>query len=121
MADQHASLTVERWSRFSRDQQVLMIGNEMHRAAKLFTPGERERLRNCYERILRLSDLTVATDPGSGFRKELLRWRDLIAALYIAPEPSPADHAAAFRCLLRFTPGASLQIPFVLAEIGAGG
>ena len=27
---QHASLTLERWAAFSRDQQVLMIANEMN-------------------------------------------------------------------------------------------
>ena len=112
-ADQHASLTAERWTAFSRDQQILMIANEMHRAAKLFAAEDRERLRSGYERVLRLTDLTAATRCGRTFRRELLRWRDLVAALYISPEPSPAAHRAAFRCLLRFTPAASAQIPHV--------
>jgi hypothetical protein len=43
-----------------------------------------------------------------------LRWRDLIAELYIRTEPSAADHDAAFRCLLQLTPVAAQQIPFVL-------
>jgi hypothetical protein len=110
--DQHASLTPERWSAFSLDQQILMIGNEMHRAAGLFAPADRERLIGCYERALRLTDLTIETQPKSTLRGELLRWRDLIATLYISPDPSPAAHREAFRALLLFTPVAAAQIPY---------
>lgn len=48
-------------------------------------------------------------------RRELLRWRDLVAALYLETTPHPAEHAAAFRCLLRFTPGSARQIPLLAA------
>lgn len=34
---QHSSLSPARWATFPLDQQVLMIGNEMHRAGKLMT------------------------------------------------------------------------------------
>jgi len=56
---QHAGLSPERCAAFSLDQQVLMIANEMNRAAKLMAPADRERLRSAYERILQLADLTV--------------------------------------------------------------
>jgi hypothetical protein len=111
--DQHASLSPERWSAFSLDQQILMIGNEMHRAAGLFAPADRERLLGCYERALRLTDLTIQTQPKSTLRHELLRWRDLIAALYVSPEPPLAAHREAFRVLLQFTPAAYAQTPYV--------
>lgn len=114
MSAQHAALAPERWARFSLDQQVLMIGNEMNRASKLFAPEDRERLRNCYHRVLELLDLTVAVNERATLRRELLRWRDLIADLYVSPEPDPALHRAAFLCLLRFTPPASQQIPYLL-------
>jgi len=112
-SDQHASLTPERWGAFSLDQQILMIANEMNRASKLFGAEDRERLRNGYERVLRLTDLTVAIQSRKNFRRELLRWRDLIAALYISPDPSPAEHRDAFRALLQFTPAAAAQIPYL--------
>ena len=48
------------------------------------------------------------------FRRELLRWRDLIAVLYLQPGPDLEAHRAAFRCLLRFRPEASRQIPLLL-------
>ena len=114
MPDHHVLPEPERWSAFSLDQQILMIGNEMNRARQLFAPEDRDRLLSSYERVLRLTDLTVATRPLPGLRRELLRWRQLIAALYVSPEPSPAAHRDAFRCLLQFTPAASAQIPLVL-------
>lgn len=117
---QHGALTVERWARFSLDQQILMIANEMNRVSKLLGSAHREHRRNAYERILALTDLTVQARPEPGFRRELLRWRDLIAALYASPDrdekEAAAEHAAAFRVLLRFTPEASRQIPHVLGK-----
>src|SRR3990172_5993151 len=107
MGAQHASLTRERWSAFSLDQQVLMIGNEMHRCAKLFAPEDRARLRSGYERVLRLADLTVSCRPRRAVVRELLRWRDLVAALYVSDHPSPQGHAAALRALLSLTPAAA--------------
>jgi len=56
---QHATLTPERWTTFSLDQQILMIANEMNRASKLFGAEDRDLLKGCYERVLRLTDLTI--------------------------------------------------------------
>ena len=114
MKGQHASLSSQRWACFSFDEQVLMIGNEMNRAAKLLTPCDGEHLRACYERILTLVDLTVQVQDRPSRQRELLRWRDLVAGMLIAETPDAEAHAQAFRCLLRFTPAASAQIPFVL-------
>ncbi len=111
---QHASLTPRRWARFDLDQQVLMIANEMNRASSSFVTGGQASLEKCYERVLRLVDLTVATQRRKGLRRELLRWRDLVAALYVAPRPDREAHAAAFRSLLQLTPAAARQIPHVL-------
>jgi hypothetical protein len=111
---QHASLTPERWARFDLGRQILMIANEMNRASGLLAPESRPSLLRAYERVLRLVDLTVATRSRRGLRRELLRWRDLVAALYIAPRPDAASHTAAFRCLLQLHPTAARQIPYVL-------
>lgn len=107
----HAGLAPERWATFSRDQQVLMIANEMNRAAKLTAPTDRERLRNAYARVLQLADLTVGGASRASFRRELLRWRDLVAALYLAPAADPVAHATVLRALLLLTPVASQQLP----------
>jgi hypothetical protein len=114
MTRQHASLTEDDWSRYTLDQQVLMIGNEMKRAMRWLDSEDTDRLRNCYERILNLTDLTIRTNTKSTLRRELLRWRDLIAQLYISPAPDMNEHKAAFKVLLCFTPEASKQRQYVL-------
>lgn len=108
---QHAGLTRERWQTFDRDQQVLMIANEMHRGTRLTEPAA---LRRCYERVLRLTDLTVEVAVGFAFRRELLRWRDGVAELYLAPRPAPERHRQLLLCLLLTTKEAARQRPFVL-------
>jgi hypothetical protein len=45
-------------------------------------------------------------------RRELLRWRDLVAAIYAGHADAPT-HGAAFRALLCFTPAAYRQIPYM--------
>ena len=116
---QHAGLDPARWSRLSRDQQVLMIAKEMNRARKLTSDEDRERRLNSYVRILQLTDLTVRVQTGRAFRRELLRWRDLVAELYVAARPDPAAFDAAFRCLLQLTPAAHTQLPYLLPETTA--
>ena len=111
MATQHAGLSEDRWRRFSLDQQILMIGNEMSRARSFLAPADRRLLEGCYERALRLVDLTVQVNPRRGLRRELLRWRDLLAELYIAEVADRAAHDIVFRGLLQLTPAAFAQIP----------
>ena len=113
---QHASLSVERWSVIPLEQQILMIANEMNRASKLLQPEDLARRTGSYERILRLVDLTIETRNQRGLRRELLRWRELIASLYHATESDQALHRAAFRCLLQLNPTAARQIPFLLTD-----
>jgi hypothetical protein len=112
---QHAGLPPGRWASFTLDQQILMIGNELNRAAKLLEPSDSDRLRNAYARVLALTDLTIEGQRRRTLRRELLRWRDLVAGLYLAGAADPARHAAAFRTLLRFTPAAARQIPLLAA------
>lgn len=107
---QHASLTLERWLTFSFDQRILMVANEMHRVAKLTEPDDRARRANAYERVLALTDLTIQAPSRPAARRELLRWRDLVAALYVQPEADHVAHAALLTCLLRFTPEAARQL-----------
>ncbi|NJD20777.1 MAG: hypothetical protein FIA95_16015 [Gemmatimonadetes bacterium] len=111
---QHASLTPERWARFTLDQQILQVGAEMHRASASMARGDAAALRNGYERVLRLLDLTAQVSSGYRLRRELLRWRDLIAELYISDHPDEEAHRAAFRVLLLMRPEAAKQIPYLL-------
>ena len=108
---QHAGLTVERWRLFDRDQQLLMIANEMHRASQLKEP---EAVRRCYERVLRLTDLTVQATTRPTFRRELLRWRDLVANLWLGGQPDRDRHLDALHTLLLMSPETARQRPWVL-------
>ena len=78
-------------------------------------PESGDSRRLCYERVLRLVDLTVEVQSGRSLRKELLRWRELIAGMYIEPEPDPENHREAFQCLLLMTPESAEQIQYVCA------
>jgi len=107
---QHSNLTPERWRRFSSAQRILMIANEMHRTTRLMGPADRASRSLAYERVLRLVDLTVAVAERRSSRRELLRWRDLVAALYIDERPQPGSHRTALRVLLQQTPESAAQI-----------
>ncbi|HEX4954002.1 MAG TPA: hypothetical protein VF017_11485 [Thermoanaerobaculia bacterium] len=111
---QHATLTVERWSEFTLPQQLLMIANELHRGSKLLARGDHEGLRRCYERSLALTDLTIACARHPPLLRELLRWRDLVAELYLTPQLAPQAHLATLRALLHFDRETAAQIPWVL-------
>ena len=113
---QHSNLSEERWSGFGLDQQILMIANEMNRASSLLRSGDIVRTKSCYERVLQLTDLTVGVQTKSTLRRELLRWRDLIAQLYVEDTARPEEHRQAFRCLLFFTPEAARQIPYLALQ-----
>jgi len=113
MAAQHQGLSAERFARFSRGQQLLAIANEMNRASKLFRAEDRERLLRAYERVLALVDLAVEVNHGRSPRRELLRWRGLVAEQYVAQAPDPQLHARCFRALLQLHPETWRQLPFV--------
>lgn len=118
---QHSTLTQERWSSFSPSQQILMIANEMNRAKRLFSPLDKEGLMLCYERILYLTDLTVQSNPRKGFRKELLRWRDLAAEEYLSlsagdgvRNPDINRHLQIFKSLLLLSHESAKQTPYLI-------
>lgn len=107
---QHANLTPERWGRFPHFQQILMIANEMNRATHLIEHGDVVGRRLAYERVLRLVDLTVAVAERRSVRRELLRWRDLVAVLFLDEAARPDAHRSALRALLQQTPASAAQI-----------
>ena len=111
---QHASLTLERWSALSLDRQILSIASEMNRAGKLFAPQDRGRLRNAYQRVLRLADLTVEARLAWSLRSQLLRWRERAGIVHL--EPDEAQHLELLREPLLMTPDSAKQLPFLMAE-----
>jgi ADP-ribosylglycohydrolase len=108
---QHVGLTLDRWRSFDHHRQVLMIANEMHRGSKLDDP---EALRRCYERVLRLADLTAQAAERPTFRREILRWRDGVAELYLDPQGRPGQHRKLLACLLLLSTEAARQRLYIL-------
>ena len=84
--EHHKTLTLEKWSNYSRAQQVLMIANEMNRAGNLIEKNMITEVKNCYERAFELIDLTTADLKWKGRLKELRRFRELLAVLYLEKE-----------------------------------
>lgn len=107
---QHGGLTLERWRRFTLEQQILSIAAEMQRVRHSLEGGAESSVRLGYERVLRLVDLTVAAHRSPRLWRELLRWRGLAAEQYVAPAPSLQLHMELLRCLLRFTKETSKQV-----------
>jgi len=103
------SLPPERWARFGLGQQTLQIGVALQRALK-FLPGSSLHLRSCYERAMELVDLTVQVQANSGLRRELLRWREVVAELYLRSESDPIAHRQALRVLLLLHPESAKQV-----------
>jgi hypothetical protein len=116
---QHSALTLESWSRYTLEQQILMIANELQRARRFMDVAERTTRTACYERALRLVDLTASARHRLALVRELLRWRDVAAELFLDPLPRPREHAAALRALLLLTPGTAQQIPLLGLEAGS--
>lgn len=107
---QYSSLPSERWARFDLGQQILQIAVEMQRALKYLRAERSLQLRSCYERAMGLVDLTVQVQENAGLRRELLRWREMVAGLYLRREPDPRAHRQLLRVLLRLHPESARQI-----------
>lgn len=106
---QHSTLSPDRWRTFGSERQLLMIANEMNRVTSSLEPQYEQSRRLGYERVLALTDLTIEITERRGLRRELLRWRDLVAELY-CNEANPTAHAAAFRVLLLLSPRGRAQL-----------
>ncbi|MDT8369499.1 MAG: hypothetical protein RQ745_09855 [Longimicrobiales bacterium] len=110
---QHSGLSAERWAEFDAPHQLLMIANEMNRIRKL--PDEdRTGRQRALARVLRLTDLTLDATRRRGLRRELARWRDLAAVLYLQDDADREGFLRAFRALLLLHPVTARQIPLLI-------
>jgi hypothetical protein len=87
-----------------------MIANDLQRASKWMKPEETDLRRGSYARALALTDLTATGTERFALRRELLRWRDLLAELYVDELPRPDRNRELLRVLLLFTFETSRQI-----------
>ena len=102
--------SASRWGEFTLAQQIIMIANDLHRASKWMKREDVELRRGSYARALALTDLTAAGTARFAVRRELLRWRELLAELYVDETPRPDMNRELLRVLLLFTFESSRQI-----------
>lgn len=119
MATQHADLIEASWERLGLDRQILTLAAEMYRGRGRLKVGDTAEVRRVYERVLNLVDLTVAVNTSRGLRRELLRWRELVAGLYVAAAIDPGEHDAALGFLFTFSPAAFEQRAYLMPELPA--
>ena len=79
----HKNLTPERWQTFSKGRQILMIATELSRAKNWIEKKQNFETNQCYERAFELIDLTVEDSKWKNGLKEILRFRELLAELYL--------------------------------------
>lgn len=97
----HKSLNLERWSKFSLDQQLLMIANEVNRLMNgISVHRSYTDLKACFERAFELIDLTISL-ARPNLQKELIRWRGLFSEIYLLDEKELSQQGAYLRKLLK--------------------
>jgi hypothetical protein len=96
----HKTLTPEKWAGYTKGQQILMIANEMNRAQNWLEKQQFTDANKCYERAFELTDLTVEDSKWTGAIKELLRFREILAELYIQQQKDIKLNQLAYRALI---------------------
>lgn len=96
----HKNLTYDKWSRYSRAQQILMIGTELNRAKNSILRNDFCEVKNCYERALELLHLTIEGITKSTELKEFLRFKEILGLLYIQKSPQINFNNKLYKALL---------------------
>ena len=110
---EHSSLKTERWAKFTRTQQIIQVACEMQRGSNRTECNDRVNLKHCYERALRLAELTIAVSDDASLQRQLSDWREEIAALSMHEKPDASAHRNLYRILLLLDPEASKQIEYL--------
>lgn len=100
----HIHLTLEKWFSYPKGQQILMIGNELNRAANWIKKRQNLETDMCYERAFELIDLTVEDSKWKGHLRELLRLREILAELYLQKSKDGKLNRLAYDALVSMHP-----------------
>lgn len=102
-------MTLEKWTALPASKQILNIASELGRAESMQKSGLGEPLKASLERVLELVDLTVEANlKNHGFVRELLRFREVLAGIYLDPlsQSSAGEFRLLTKALLALEPGA---------------
>jgi hypothetical protein len=102
----HKSLTSEKWAKYTKGQQILMIANELNRAKNLYDRNMIPEVKNCYERAFELTDLTSEDLKWRGRLKELRRFREILASIYAEKNGNAELNLKLYDALIKMVPEA---------------
>jgi hypothetical protein len=102
----HPKLSIQKWAKYSKAQQVILIANELNRASNLYEQDMIAEVKNCYERAFELTDMTGEDPKWRGKLKEMRRFRELLAALYCEPNGNAVENNSLYDALIRMIPEA---------------
>jgi len=96
----HKDMTLEKWSSKPVSWQILSIASELGRAQTSLERQLWDPFKASLERTLELIDLTVEANlMRPEFLREMLRFREILAGVYVDPES--VKNAGGFRSLTR--------------------
>ncbi|MCX5687652.1 MAG: hypothetical protein NTV71_03285 [Candidatus Omnitrophica bacterium] len=96
----HKTLTKEKWGSIPFYKQILMIANELNRAKNWISKKDSGELILCYERAFELLYLTVEVLKDKRKLRELLRFKEMLAMLYVKKLPAPEENRVLLKTLL---------------------
>lgn len=107
----HTGLTLERWCKFSLNEQLANVGCDVSRAIRGKNEGDFEFSQQSLFRALELIDLTVA-DPKhrkKGVLKEVLRVREILVDYFMYDNDYKSDDTFLDNYFLNFNYMAALE------------
>ena len=96
----HKTLTEEKWREFPFHKQILMIANELNRAKNWIEKKDSGESALCYERAFELLYLTIEVLKEKNKRRELLRFKEMLGALYLKKLPALKENMQLLKALL---------------------
>jgi hypothetical protein len=98
----HKNLTIDKWSAFPIDRQILMIGCEFSRVTNAPPVGAEAAIRESYERAFELLDLCTEDAKWRPRLRELLRFREHLGELYLQSSPDSHLHQRMYGVLMEW-------------------
>lgn len=81
----HQGLTLDKWQKFSKKEQLLMVGTELSRAKNNLLSKNISSARLAYERAIELLDLTISDQRWNKDYIKLLELRCGLSWFYLQP------------------------------------
>ena len=104
----HKNLDLEKWNKFSRQEQILNIAAEFSRTKNWLAKNDEQEVLNCLNRAFELIDLTIQSCRKDKALNYFLRFREVLAEFYIKKNKTNEEFNKIFKTLLMFNKFTSL-------------